>query len=101
MSSIREEIEELTVDCYTEDEQMAAWGVAFEDGVKVPFKASLLGIPVEVQEFSLSDADTPQCLVLREDKERWIGVEDLDEEGLPEDFQHVMMLYQAWLSGDY
>ena len=42
---MREEIEEILVDCYGEGEQMSAWEVAFMDGVAVPVGASLLGIP--------------------------------------------------------
>jgi len=107
MATIREEIEELMVDCYSEDEEMSAWDVAFTDGVEVPFRASLLGIPVQVQGFRVNDANAVQCQVVRESQEgkgtkpRWIGVEDLDEEGLPDDFRHVMTLFRAWVEGDY
>jgi hypothetical protein len=101
MPSFREEIEEIVVDCYGEDEEMSAWGVAFEDGVETPFRARLLGMPVEVLDFQISDANALQCLVETEDrkKKRWIGIEDLDEEDLPEDFRHMLDLYEAWRSG--
>lgn len=101
MTSIREEIEELLVDCYDEYEQMSAWGVAFEDGVAIPFQASLLGTPVEVQGFRVNNANVVQCLVVQGERKRWIGVEDLDEEGLPADFHHVLTLYRAWIKGGY
>lgn len=38
--AMREEIEEILVDSYGEDEQAEAWEVAFQDEVAVPFKAS-------------------------------------------------------------
>jgi hypothetical protein len=101
MASVREEIEEILVDAYGEDEQMTAWEVAFTDGVEVPFGASLLGVPVQVQGFRVNNANALQCLVVREQRQRWVGIEDLDEEGLPQDFRHVMRLYRAWLKGDY
>lgn len=101
MSKIRDEIEEIMVDTYDEYEQMTAWEVAFSDGVKVPFHAALLGTPVEVTGFRVNEANAVQCQVKREDKPRWVGVDDLDEEGLPADMQHVLALYHAWMEGDY
>lgn len=101
MASLPEEIEEILVDCYGEHEEMSAWEVAFTDRVQVPFRGSLLGIPVEVQGFRVSDANALQCLVVREKRQRWVGVEDLDEEGLPEDCRHVLTLYRTWLEGGY
>ena len=103
MSTIREEIEEILVDSYGEDEQMSSWEVAFTDGVAVPFKASLLGVSVEVRAFQVSDNNVLQCLVVRqnENRQRWIAVEELDEENLPQDCGHLLTLYQAWLEGNY
>ncbi|MBV9852020.1 MAG: hypothetical protein JO250_20330 [Armatimonadetes bacterium] len=104
MATLRDEIEEILVDCYDEEEARTAWGVAFEE-VAVPFRASLLGTPVEVQNFRVNDAGMVQCLVVRDSpqlqRQRWVGVEDLDDEGLPDDFRHVLTLYRAWASGDY
>jgi hypothetical protein len=57
MASLREEIEEILVDCYGEGEQMSAWEVAFTDGVAVPLGASLPGVPVEVQGFRINNAN--------------------------------------------
>ena len=101
MASLQEEIEAILVDCYGEEEERGAWEVAFTGGVAVRFHASLLGMPVEVQGFRINDAGVLQCLVIREKRQRWVGIEDLDEEGLPEDFQHVLKLYRAWAGGEY
>ena len=101
MASLEEEIDEILVDCYGEEEQMAGWEVAFTDGVEVPFSASLLGIPVTVQGFRVNNGNTLQCHVLREEKQRWVGVEDLDVEGFPADFRHLLKLYRAWTKGGY
>ena len=102
MSTLRDGIENILMDCYSEEEQESAWGVAFED-VEVPFPATLLGVPIAVQGFRVNDAGTPQCLVVRDSPphQRWVGVEDLDDENLPDEFSHVLTLYRAWLSGGY
>jgi hypothetical protein len=101
MASIREQIDDILVDCYDEEEQMSAWEVAFTDDVAVPFQATLLDMPVEVQGFRVNNANTVQCQVLREKKQRWVSVEDLDEKSLPEDCLRVLKLYCAWIDGDY
>jgi hypothetical protein len=48
-------------------------------------------------------ANVLQCLVIREkeNRQRWIAVEELDEENLPEDCGHLLVLYRAWLEGNY
>lgn len=94
-------IEEILMDTYDEYEQASAWGVTFEDEVQTPFQATLFGVPVEVQGFQVGKNDTLQCLVVAEDRKRWVGVEDLDPEGLPADFADILGLYRAWLAGDY
>lgn len=99
MTSLRDEIDEILVDAYGEYEQMSAWECTFMEGVTMPFQASLLGVPVEVKEFQISDSNVLQCLVVREKEKRrrWIAVEELDDEKLPEDFGHLLALYCAWL----
>jgi hypothetical protein len=102
--TMREEIEDILVDTYGEDEALSSWGVTFEDEVEVPFPATLLETAVEVSGFRISDTNVIQCLVARpggEGKVRWIAVEDLDTDGLPDDTAHVLALYQAWSRGDY
>ncbi len=97
----RERIEEILTDTYDEYEQLSAWEVAFQDEVQTPFPATLSGTAVEVQGFQAEDEGTLQCLVVGQGKKRWIGIEDLDPKGLPDDFADILGLYQIWLSQDY
>ena len=53
-------------------------------------------MPVEVTEFRLGPTNAIQCHIKAGDKQRWIGVEDLDEEGLPDDFLYYLDLYESW-----
>lgn len=101
MPTPREEIEEILVDTYDESEAMASWETVFSDEVPVPFSAALLGMPVEVLGFRISRADVLQCEVIRANKQRWVGIEDLDEDGLPDEMQRLLSLYEAWQTGDY
>ncbi len=65
------------------------------------FQATLLGAPVEVQGFQVGDNDALHCLVAAKGRKRWIGIEDLDPEGLPPDAADMLGLYRAGLVGDY
>lgn len=99
MDSLQDEIDEILTDCYDEYEMMSGWECTFSDQVEIPFPATLLGVPVEVQGFRANNANALQCQILREEKQRWIGIEDLDEEGLPQDFRHLLTLYRVWSKG--
>ena len=90
-----EEIEEILVDTWNEDEQIAAWEVAFQDRVALPFAATILGVPVEVREFR-SKGYHVECLAAGGGRQRWVGVESLDPDALPADFVHVLDLYRSW-----
>lgn len=99
--SKRERIEEILTDAYGEYEQTCSWVVAFEEEVHTPFQATLLGGAGEVQGFQVGGNDALQCLGAAKDRKRWIGIEDLDPEGLPADAADMLGLYRAWLAGDY
>jgi hypothetical protein len=99
--TLSEEIEDILVDCYGEEEEATAWEVAFQDGVQVPFDGSLLDVQIKVIAFRAGPRNEMQCQILRGEKKRWVGVEDLDEEKLPADFLHVLGLYKAWSEGRY
>jgi len=99
MTSLQDAIDEILTDCYGEDEEMSGWECTFSDRVEVPFSATLLGMPVEVLGFRANNANALQCQVVREEKHRWIGIEDLDDEGLPQDFRHLLKLYRVWSKG--
>lgn len=100
-TAARERIEEILTDTYDEYEQLSAWEVTFQDEVQTPFSAALFGADVEVQGFQAGDNGALQCLAVGQGQSRWIGLEDLDPKGLPDDFADILGLYQAWLAGDY
>jgi len=97
---VRDEIDDILADAYDEYEQAAAWEVALTERVSVPFRAALLGTPVEVRAFRASDSNAIQCLAAREGHERWIGIDNLAPEGLNDDVARLLRLYSQWASGD-
>jgi hypothetical protein len=99
---LREIIESAIVDAYDEYEQMGGWQVIFDEAVRLPIQATALGKAVQVLQF---DADEDRGIRSLIDgsgiKQRWVGIDTLDAESLPEPLQEVLAAYQAWREGDY
>lgn len=49
-------VEEATVDCYNEDEQVTGLFTLIEDNLAMPFPSEVLGAPVTVERLDLTDA---------------------------------------------
>jgi Calcium binding len=54
---LRAMIEEATVDCYNESEQVTGWFTMIEQSLAVPFQTLVLGVPVTVERVDLDKAD--------------------------------------------
>jgi hypothetical protein len=50
-------IEEATVDCYNESEQVTGWFTMIEENLAVPFETMVLGVPVTVERVDLNQRD--------------------------------------------
>ena len=50
-------IEEATVDCYNESEEITGIFTMLEDNLAVPFATTMLGVEVTVERVDLNDAD--------------------------------------------
>jgi hypothetical protein len=99
---IREIIDFATTDAYSDDEVMTGWGVAFDDAASLPFQATALGRPVTVLEFEADSRHGIRCEIQGEGiGRRWVGVDTLDEESLPEGVREAMEAFEAWSDGDY
>jgi hypothetical protein len=99
---IREIIEFVSVDAYSDDEVMTGWGVALADAAALPFQARALGKPVTVLEFDCDARHGIRCEIQGEGiGRRWIGVDTLDLESLPGEVREVLEAFEAWSEGDY
>lgn len=50
-------IEEATVDCYNESEQVTGWFTMIEDKLEVPFETTVLGVQVMVEHIDLDRSE--------------------------------------------
>ena len=99
---IREIIEFVSTDAYTDDEVMTGWGVALEDAATLPFPGNALGKPVTVLAFDSDEQHGIGCQIQGEGiKRRWVGVDTLDLESLPGEVREVLEAFEAWGAGGY
>lgn len=54
---LTEMIEEATVDCYNDSEQVGGWFTMVQDNLAVPFPTIVLGVPVTVERVDLDRND--------------------------------------------
>jgi hypothetical protein len=99
---IREIIDFVSTDAYTDDEVMAGWGVALDGAVTLPLHATALGKPVTVLAFDSDTRHGIRCEIQGEGVgRRWVGADTLDEVSLPEGVREVVEAFDAWSEGDY
>jgi hypothetical protein len=54
---LNELLDEATVDCYNESEELCGLFTMIEDKLRVPFDTEILGVPVTVERIDLADND--------------------------------------------
>lgn len=69
-------VEEATVDCYNEDEQLTGLFTMIEDNLVVPFTTQVLGVEVTVRRIDLTDRGIV-AICHRDGIKQAIGVLDL------------------------
>lgn len=74
---LRTLVEEATVDCYDESEQVTAFYTAIEESLALPFRASVLGMDVTVDALDLSDTGEIVAVCRRDRERQRIAVLDL------------------------
>lgn len=62
-------IQDATVDCYNESEELTAWFASIQDNLAVPFQTRVLGAEVTVQGIALSN-DGQIVVICRRGRDR-------------------------------
>lgn len=90
-------IEEATVDCYNEAEQVTGLLTMIEEHLKMPFATRVLGAKVEVQRIDLTDDDQIVAICLRGEHSQAIALADLPLPTLLPDGAEWIEAYRRWL----
>src|SRR5438270_918867 len=70
-------IEEATVDCYNESEQIMGWFTMIEDNLEVPFETTVLGVQVTVERVDLTQSEQIVAICRRGDEHQSLPILDL------------------------
>jgi hypothetical protein len=96
-AQLEELIDEATIDCFGEDEQHTGLLTMIEEYVTCPFRAKVIGEPVEVTGFRGPDSGHGLLAVCRRNgKTHRVNIDSLEWiEPLPEGHEWIAA-YQAW-----
>jgi hypothetical protein len=70
-------LEEATIDCYNESEQVSGFFCMIEEHLAIPFTTKLLGQEVSVEELDVTEADEIVAICRRGPKRLRISILDL------------------------
>jgi hypothetical protein len=90
-------VEEATVDCYNESEQITGLLTFIEDELKVPFKTQVLGVDVTVKCVKLTGEDQIVAICSREKLRQAIPLLDLPLPTPPPEGAQWIEAYRHWL----
>ena len=92
-------IEEATVDCYDEMEQVSGFFAMIEDHLAIPFATQVLGVEVSVVGIEMDDNGSLKAVCERNGKRQLIGLIDLElPKSLPSGAEWIAA-YRLWLRG--
>ncbi len=91
-------VEEATVDCYNEAEQVTGLLTVIEDELTVPFKTRVLGVEVTVERVDLTGEDQIVAICSREKLRQTIPLLDLPLPTPPPEGAQWIEAYRHWVS---
>jgi len=92
-------VEEATVDCYNEDEQITGLFTLLEDNLVVPFQAEVLGVAVTVESVDLTASGHIVAICSRDRFRQTIPILDLPPPTPPpEGAEWIDDAYRHWHS---
>ena len=90
-------IEEATVDCYDEAEQITGWFTMIDENLEVPFETTVLGIPVTVERVDLSRSEQIVAICRRGRERQSLPILDVPLPTPPPEGAEWIEAYRRWL----
>ena len=90
-------IEEATVDCYNESEQVTGWFTMIEENLAVPFEAVVLGVTVTVERIDVTETDQIVAICSRGRDRQSISLLDLPLPIPPPAGAEWIEAYRQWV----
>jgi len=92
-------IEEATVDCHDESEQITGFYTMLEDNLGLPFETHVLGVKVMVESIDLTDAEEIVAICKRGQARQAIPILHLPLPERPPRGSEWIEAYQRWARG--
>jgi hypothetical protein len=91
-------VEEATVDCYNESEQLSGWFTMIEENLTVPFEVVVLGVTVTVEGVDITETDQIIAICLRGRHRQSIPILDLPLPTQSPDGWEWIEAYRMWIT---
>jgi hypothetical protein len=92
-------IEEATVDCYNDEEQLSGFFSMIEENLTVPFATRVLGVEVSVVAIEMDDDGGLKAACVRSGERQRIGLTDLPLPAPPPAGAEWIAAYRRWVRG--
>jgi len=93
---LKEMIEDATVDAYDESEQITGWFTMLDENLVVPFKTTVLGVPVTVERIDLNRREQIVAVCARGRDRQALPILDLPLPTPPPDGAEWIEAYRRW-----
>ncbi len=93
---LEEMIEEATVDCHDESEQMTGWFTMLDENLVVPFETTVFGVPVTVERVDLNRSEQIVAVCARGRDRQVLPILDLPLPTPPPDGAEWIEAYRHW-----
>ena len=93
---LAEMIEEATVDCHDESEQMTGWFTLIDENLAVPFETTVLGVQVTVERVDLNRSEQLVAICSRGRDRQSLPLLDLPLPAPPPDGAEWIEAYRQW-----
>jgi calcium binding protein len=94
---LEEMIEEATVDCYNESEQVTGWFTMIEENLAVPFETTVLGVQVTVEGVDLNRSEQIVAIFSRGRSRQSLPILDLPLPTPPPAGSEWIEAYRRWI----
>jgi hypothetical protein len=100
-AKLDELIQEATVDCHDEEEQLSGFFCIMEENLALPFMTPILGVDASVASIEMDDSGRIKAVCERDGQQQRIDLVDLPLPSPPPPGVEWIAAYRRWLDGAY
>lgn len=98
-AQLDELIQEATIDCHDEEEQLTGLFAVMEENLALPFMTPILGVDASVAALEMDDSGRIKAVCERDGQQQLIDLVDLPLPSPPPSGVEWIAAYRRWLDG--